>query len=196
MQNQTVQHQGRSFQCVHYSVDDEPSILNIFFFWKTTVLLAEQSNTRKPQLPETFSEPFCCLNCDLLHKKGAGPDAFRVDAAGTVTEAIEIKATVTEAGFTDVKRTMDFDELIWLSFSGYASLGYSIYRITKSDISSYVQKSKTDRDRGTINLRKIVNDLHITPLITGRIGIIKALAVPSQETALSVTEQTAALITP
>ena len=196
MQSLSVKHQGKSVQCVHYDVDDEPSILNIFFFWKTTVLLAEQSNTRKPQLPETFSEPFCCLNCDLLHKKGAGLDAFRVDAAGTVTEAIEIKATVTEAGFTDVKRTMDFDELIWLSFSGYASLGYSIYRITKSDISPYVQKSKTDRDRGTINLRRIVSDLDITPFVTGRIGVIKASALPSRETASSVVEQTAALFTP
>jgi len=93
MHSQIVRHQEKSIQCVRYSLDDEPSILDIFFFWKTSVLLAEQSKSKKPQLPETFSEPFCCLGCDLVHKRGAGVDAFRVDSAGHVTEAIEIKAT-------------------------------------------------------------------------------------------------------
>ena len=195
MQKLSVQVGHETVECIQYDLDDEPAILDIFFFWKTSVLLAEQSKTKKPQLPETFSEPSCCLVCDLVHKKGRELDAYKIDKNNQATTRIEIKATITEIGFTDVKKKSDFEELFWLSFSGYTSLSYAIYRISKADMDPYLDNSKTERDRATVSLNKIVSARNIQPFKSGRIGIV-ADAPLTTNTHLSLTEQIAALPSP
>lgn len=188
MQKLSVQVGQETIECIQYDLNDEPAILDIFFFWKTSVLLAERSETKKPQLPETFSEPFCCLVCDLVHKKGRGLDAYKIDNNNQATTRIEIKATITKVGFTDVKRTLPFDELFWFSFSGYASLSYVIYRISAADLQSYVNSSKTEGDRATVSLEKIVSAKNIQPFMSGRIGIV-ATESSGGDTDLSLTDQ-------
>lgn len=195
METLFIQDGQKKVECIRYSLKNEPAILDIFFFWKTSVLLAEQTRTKKPQLPETFSEPFCCLVCDLVHKKGAGLDAYRLDENNQVTAAIEIKATVTKSGFTDVKRVSDLTELVWLSFSGYASLEYEIYRITKADLQPYLSNSNTLRDRATVNLKGIVTAKNIPPFKSGRIGIVAAAPL-NVNTSLRLSEQVATLTSP
>jgi len=171
--------------CRRYEVSDEPGILDVFFFWKTTVLLAEHTHARKPQLPGGFSEAFTCFVCGLVHKEGTGPDAFRVNDAGDVEAAIEIKGTITEAGFTDVKRDLAFDELYWLSMSSYNDLRFSIYRFTRSEVKTVVDKSKTRRDRGTVGLRGLATELDRKPEVTGRIGFIVGADAPELLTNVS-----------
>src|SRR6266478_3415596 len=123
---------GKTYDCARYDRSDTPQVLDVFFFWKTAVLLAEHTKTRNPPLPEKFSAPLCCFLCGLVHKKGAGADAFRVGASDKIQASCEIKGTVTESGFTDVKRSLDFDELYWLSFSDHHTLQFEIYRFTKT----------------------------------------------------------------
>jgi hypothetical protein len=180
MEELMIPHNGSTYRCIRYDHSDEPRILNVFFFWKAAVLLAEQTQSKKPQLPETFSEPFCSLVCNLVHKVGAGIDAFRLDETGQVVAVIEIKATITTSGFTDVKRDLGFDELYWLSLASYNSLSYEIHRITREQILRFVEASNTQRDRATVNLAKIVESLSLPPIFKGRIGIIaENLASPT-----------------
>jgi hypothetical protein len=123
-----------------------------------------------PQLPQTFSEPFCCHICRLLHnKEGKGPDAF--DVTDGIVRAIEIKATITNNGFTDIKRDMNFNELYWVSMKSPEYFSFEIYRIERSRLEHYVESSKTERDRGTISLDKITKQEGIRPAFKGRIGI-------------------------
>lgn len=193
MKTTTVTYGNQQFPCRKYDIEDEPQILDTFFFWKTTVLLAEQTKSRRPQLPETFSEPFCCLVCGLLHKPGSGLDAFRYDEEGQV-RAVEIKATITPTGFTDVKLTEagfteieitesgvnevpinGFDELYWLSFADYNAYRYEVYRLEYAQITELADKSKTLRDRKTINLKSVVDQFDLPPVARGRIGVLRAL---------------------
>jgi hypothetical protein len=173
MEELMVSYIGNNYTCIRYNHSDEPRILDVFFFWKTAVLLAEQTESKKPQLPETFSEPFCSLVCSLVHKLGAGIDAFRLNQLGQVEAAIEIKATITASGFTDVKRDLGFDELYWLSLASYNSLSYEIHRITRDQISRFAAASNTQRDRATVNLAKIVERLSLKPIFRGHIGIVR-----------------------
>lgn len=168
----SVIYRNKSHICKKYGRDDEPHILDGFFFWKTAVLLAEQTRSKKPQLPETFSERFCCLVCNLVHKPGAGYDAFRLDDKGQVVATVKIKATITGSGFTDVKRSMDFDELYWLSFTHFSSLRYEICRLKKDHVHDFVVNSRTARDRGTVSIEKIAKAARIHPIQAGRIGVI------------------------
>jgi hypothetical protein len=163
----------KKHKCEEYEPADEPEILDVFFFWKTAVLLAEKTSSKKPQLPETFSEPFCCLICGLVRKRGAGVDAFRLNGADEVQATIEIKATITRSGFTDVKRDLEFDELYWLSLADYNSLKYEVYRFSRAEIRKCVAASRTERDRGTVNLKQITDRLQLKPIHRGRIGIVR-----------------------
>ena len=167
-----VNWKGSKIKALRYSEKDLPRILDIFFFWKTAVLLATNTESKKPQLPETFSEPFTCLISDLVHKRGKGPDAFRLDKRGETISAIEIKASITKTGFTDIKRDLDFDELLWLSFASYENLKYKIFRFARSELESAVANSNTRRDRGTINLMKVAKSLNKDPDFIGRIGVV------------------------
>jgi hypothetical protein len=165
---------GRTLNCAYYDESHLPAILNRLFFWKTSVLLAEQTNTKKPQLPGTFSEPFCCLVCGLAHNKlGTGPDAFRLTTTGNIEAAVEIKAMITSHGFTDIKRDLNFDELYWLSLEKHHHLRYKIYRFHNEQIGSFVARSNTKRDRGTGSLQNIAEALQLSPLYSGHIGIIR-----------------------
>jgi len=158
-----------------YQQVDEHEIVDNFFFWKITALMAKTRGHKTPQLPQTFSEPFCCYTCNLAHNLGgSGPDAFlvRKEATNKVQSAIEIKATITPQGFTDVKRDLDFDELYWLSMAGYENLTYEIYSMPRSMIEGYVKRSKTVRDRGTVNLTEIVHEGNLKPFRQGYIGIV------------------------
>ena len=168
-----VQWKNKHYECAEYDQNDELKILDKLFLWKTTVLLAKQTDSKNAQLPETFSEPFCCLVCGLVHKLGSGPDAFRLDSRGEVEAVIEIKATTTKQGFTDIKRTMDFDELYWLSFADFDTLHYKVYRLTKPHLENFVEASKTARDRATINLQAVVNKYGLQPIHQGYIGIVE-----------------------
>ncbi|MBN1460748.1 MAG: Bsp6I family type II restriction endonuclease [Armatimonadetes bacterium] len=158
--------------CVEYEAADEPGTLDVLFFWKTAVLLAEQTGSKKPQLPETFSEPFVCLICGLVRKPGKGPDAFSVASRGTARAAVEIKATITATGFTDAKRDLQFDELYWLSMPDYRNLRFSIYRFTRADLEQVVRQSRTRRERGTVGLAKVAAELGKKPFKEGRIGCL------------------------
>lgn len=169
----TVVYKNEEYPCIRYSWADEPKILDIFFFWKTAVLLAEQTQSKKPQFPEAFSERLCCLVCNLACKPGAGYNAFRLSKTGKALAAVEIKATITEQGFTDVKRDLEFDELYWLSFTDYNLLKYEIYKLTKQQLKEYVKQSKTERDRATVHLKRIADTYKLKPVRRGRIGIIK-----------------------
>ncbi|MCX6028649.1 MAG: hypothetical protein NT169_05020 [Chloroflexi bacterium] len=172
MKELTVTYNGKPYHCEKYEQADEPRIIETFFSWRIAVLLAGNIKSKNPPIPETFSEPFCCLVCDLLHKPGTGYDAFRQDNSGHVF-SVEIKATITGTGFTDVKRDLDFDELYWLSFCNYAQLRYEIYRLSKTDIFTAAGKSNTARERATVGLAKIVETAHLRPIQTGYIGIVR-----------------------
>jgi hypothetical protein len=173
---------GRNYRATKYEGSDEPRILDRFFFWKMTASMAGFTGDKRPQLPETFSEPFCCLSCDLLHNLDrSGPDAFRLDRYGNVESAIEIKATITKGGFTDVNRSLSFDELYWLSLASYDSLRYEIFKIHKSKIEPLVRASATARDRGTVNLQRVVDGHKLLPTFRGHIGIVSEKSLPSHK---------------
>jgi hypothetical protein len=163
---------GKIYECEQFSKSDLPSILEVFFFWKTATLLASTTGSKDPPLPEKFSERFCCLVCGLVHKSGSEPDAFRLDKTGSVVSVVEIKATITPTGFTDVKRDLNFDELYWISFADYKSLNYEIYRFSKTEIKLFVDKSKTSRDRGTVGLKAVADYHNLKPIQKGYIGVV------------------------
>src|SRR5712692_2966766 len=164
---------GRHFRTRGYGSSDEPKILDHFFFWKMTAVMAGFTDDKKPQMPETFSERYCCLVCGLLHNlERTGPDAFVVDTDGRVESAVEIKATITKGGFTSVGRSLNFDELYWLSFAGYNSLNYEIFRIHKSKIELLVRRSRRWSDRVTVNLQRLVDRYGLKPFQVGRIGTV------------------------
>ena len=163
---------GKKYDCETYEESDLPEILEVFFFWKTAALLAEKTGTKHSPLPEKFSARFCCFACGLAYKKpGPGPDAFRLNKRNKAIR-VELKATITPSGFTDVKRDQDFDELYWLSFAGYNALKYEIYKFKRSQIDFFVKKSNTNRDRATMNLKNVAVHYKLRPIQTGRIGVI------------------------
>jgi hypothetical protein len=171
MEKLSVQWNGKKYDCEKYDKSDLPKILEVFFFWKTATLLAKTTESKNPPLPEKFSERFCCLVCGLVHKSGSGPDAFRLDNSSKILSVAEIKATITPTGFTDVKRDLNFDELYWLSFADYAALNFEIYKFTKEQIKRVVDASGTERDRGTVNLKKVASFHKLQPIQKGCIGI-------------------------
>lgn len=175
MSTQTVKWKGALYECESYDATYLPSILEVFFFWKTAALLAKTTETKNPPLPEKFSARLCCFVCGLAYKKpGPGPDAFRLDKTGLVEAAVELKATITPSGFTDVKRDLNFDELYWVSFAGYKDLRFEIYRFDKEQIRRFVDKSKTNRDRATMTLAKVAEHFDLRPIRRARIGIVSA----------------------
>ncbi|SRR5712692_3901865 len=164
---------GRHFRTRGYGSSDEPKILDHFFFWKMTAVMAGFTDDKKPQMPETFSERYCCLVCGLLHNlERTGPDAFVVDTDGRVESAVEIKGTITKGGFTSVGRSLNFDDLYWLSFASYDSLRYKICRIKKPMIQQIIRRSRFGLDRGTVNLKRIVDRFELRPTHVGYIGTV------------------------
>ena len=112
------------------------------------------------------------FECGLLeNRSGKGCDAFRQNLDGSIS-AVEIKATISPGGFNDIKRDLRFDELYWLDFSSYDTLKYRIYRFTQSDVRLATETSRTARERATLNFRRFILDLNMTPLHAGRIGVI------------------------
>jgi hypothetical protein len=166
----TVDWHGRSYaKCRLYEPSDEPRILEVFSLWKVAVILSERTATKNPQLPQTFSEPFVSLLCGLAHNSGTGPDAFRLDPQLRAT-AVEIKATITPVGFTDIKRDLEFDELIWLDMHQYEVLSFDLYSLGRHEFEAAVAASRTARDRGTIGMRRIAVGLGRGPFLRGRVG--------------------------
>ena len=161
------------YECRSYDYSDLPQILDIFFFWKVSALLADTTGDKKPQFPESFSEKFCCFVCGLAHKPGDGPDAFKVGSNKKVRK-IEIKATTTATGLTSIKRDCNFDDLYWVSFVDYNSLKYVIYKFTRTQIMKLVDVPKVKNNIATVNLMKYAQDLKLEPAHKGRIGIVKA----------------------
>jgi hypothetical protein len=123
-------------------------------------------------LPQQFSEPFVSYLAGLVHNPKTGPDAFELSASDEVTAVVEIKATITDVGFTDLKRDLAFDVLYWLSMERYSDLQYSLYRVDKETLSNLTIDSRTPRERATVGLRKLFHELGVKPVTTGRIGIV------------------------
>lgn len=172
MKTVSIPWKDKSYECETYEAEDLPKILEVFFFWKTTALLAEKTETKNSPLPEKFSARFCCFTCGLAYKKpGSGPDAFRFDNENKA-RAVELKATITTTGFTDIKRDQNFDELYWLSFADHNALRYEVYKFQKREIDFFVQRSKTNRDRATMNLKNVADHFKVKPVQTGCIGVI------------------------
>jgi len=149
-----------------YEKSDEAAILEPLWVWKVACILNEKNNTRRPPLPENFSEPMVSYVCDLYHKQGRGPDAFLLNKDNKITKSIEIKATITESGFQEIKNAQ-YDELYWFRFHAHEKLEYKIYKFSRDKIDQYL-KGKNNRK---INLIKLVGK-DDKPITIGRIGII------------------------
>jgi hypothetical protein len=166
-----VHYKGRDYECERYSEEDVPQLLDIFYFWKTSALLADKLSLQNPQMPSTFSERFCCLVSGTVYKPGRGIDAFRLNASNRVVSTIEIKATTTPGGFTDIKRTPLPDEVMWLSLADYDRLAFEIFTIPRSLLKPYIRKSKTKRERVTLSLTDIVTAHKLTPTWWGHVTV-------------------------
>jgi len=128
-----VSYNGKQYECEKYEKKDEKDLIERYFFWRVSTFITANKKLRKPPIPEDFSEPFCCYVGNLVHKRGAGPDAFKLDSNGNVIRTIEIKATTTDSGFQGVKK-YSFDELYWLDLSEFKQLKYKIYKFTHDQI--------------------------------------------------------------
>jgi len=159
--------------CRKYDKDDVPVMLDRFFFWKVSALLAETTATKRPQLPESFSEPFVSYLFSLAHNPGTGPDAFELTPEGEVASVVEIKATITDAGFTDIRRDLEFDVLYWLSLGDYSKLRYRIHRLERASLRMVSEQSRTPRERATVGLDKVIRQIGTQPAKKGHIGIVE-----------------------
>ena len=172
-----VIHNGKTVPCNLYSHEDDFMILNIFFNWRMQEQLASASSLKRPSLPTEFSTPFCCRVLDLAHSTKSSksePNCFeigRVEDNAVAIKTIEIKATITEDGFTDIKKDLDFDELCWLDCSNYKNLSFYIYQFTKEDLKSFISESKTQRNSVTVHMAEIAKELGVQPVFEGRVGI-------------------------
>jgi hypothetical protein len=139
--------------------------------------LASASELKRPSLPTEFSTPFCCRVLDLAHavkSPKSEPNCFeigRIEDGSLAIKTIEIKATITEDGFTDIKKDLDFDELCWLDCSNYKNLSFYIYQFTKEDLKSFILESKTQRNSVTVHMAEIAKELGVQPVFEGRVGI-------------------------
>ena len=171
----SVIHNGESSPCQIYTPEDDPEILKVFFNWMLQETIASASGMKRPPLPSEFSIPFCCRILGLARKTRTAknsPDCFEIEGSydgAKITSAIEVKATITEDGFTDLKKNLDFDRLCWLDCSDYKNLKFSLIHFTRDELSGFVDGGK--RDRTTVHLRAIAEILGRTPFFEGSIGI-------------------------
>jgi len=172
-----VIHKGKRVSCNLYSHEDDFLILEMFFNWRMQEQLASASGLKRPSLPPEFSTPFCCRVLNLAHSTKSSksePNCFeigRIEDDGVAIKTVEIKATITEDGFTDIKKDMDFDELCWLDCSNYKGLSFYIYQFTKDDLKPFVSVSKTKRPSVTVHMADIAKTLDLKPVFEGRVGI-------------------------
>ena len=172
-----VIYKGKTVPCSIYSHEDDFMILNIFFNWRMQEQLASASELKRPSLPTEFSTPFCCRVLDLAHSTKSSksePNCFeigRVEDDPVAIKTIEIKSTITEDGFTDIKKDLDFDELCWLDCSNYKNLSFYIYQFTKEDLRSFISESKTQRNSVTVHMAEIAKELGVQPVFEGKVGI-------------------------
>ncbi len=177
MKTITVLHGGKTTQCNLYSEEDDFSILEKFFNWRMQEQLASAGNLKRPALPVEFSVPFCCRMLGLAHNVKSAksdPDCFEIATAGETTVAtkvVKVKATITEDGFTDIKKDIDFDELCWLDCSDYRNLSFHIYQFKKEDLANFLSESKTARASATVHMEGSASELGIRPVFEGRVGI-------------------------
>lgn len=172
-----VIHNGKKVSCNLYLHEDDFSILDVFFNWRIQEALTSVSGLKRPSLPTEFSTPFCCRVLNLAHSTKSSksePNCFeisRIEDDAVAVKAIEIKATITEDGFTDIKKDLDFDELCWLDCSNYKNLSFYIYQFTKESLKPFILESKTQRPSVTVHMAEIAKELKIQPVFEGRVGI-------------------------
>ena len=182
MKTMNVTWDGQAWpDCQQYEPDDEPGILDGFFYWKAAVLLADKTTSMKPGLPETFSKPFACLVSGLLYNPGRGPNAFRLRSDGaTVEAAVDIKATVGTSANATFSRFLRFDEVYWLNMTDHVNLRFSIIRFTKAEIGAVLRRPKAEPDRGFVGPWRLSQDLGRSPFLSGRIGFVREkMATPA-----------------
>src|SRR5207245_559066 len=134
-------------------------ILAILPTWRKYARTVEKIAGTSPQVSPAFSQAYCCWRFALVQKLGNGVDAFKLNATGGVSHAIEIKATSTLEGRNDIKIypqnvtmtksersvvvpnppsiEIKFAELYWLSFSDRKDrklAACSIYKVLPSEI--------------------------------------------------------------
>ena len=167
MQQLTTTYNAVDIALNKYNKSDEALILESLWVWKVACILNEKNGSRRPPLPEDFSESIVAYICGLHHKKGRGPDAFLLNQNNEIIKSIEIKATITESGFQEIKNEQ-YDELYWFRFHEHEKLKYEIYKFSRTKIEQFLN-GKNNRK---INLIKLIceND---RPIATGRIGLVQ-----------------------
>lgn len=169
---ETINYGETNFECILYDEEDVAKFLDIYFLWKISALLAKETKTKNLQLPATFSERIVCYALNLYHKpSGTGPDAFKKHNESQFLP-VEIKATMTNTGYTDVKRD-GFDYLYWLDLQGYADNTLKIYEFALSDIIQAIDGRKSRGNRTSIGLAQIADSFGKSPVFEGYIAVIK-----------------------
>lgn len=172
-----VIHNGKKVPCNLYLHEDDFSILDVFFNWRIQEALTSVSGLKRPSLPTEFSIPFCCRVLDLAYAVKplkSSPNCFEIghiEDDFLSIKTIEIKATITEDGFTDIKKDLDFDKLCWLDCSNYKNLSFYIYQFTKDELKPFISSSKTQRHSATVHMAEIAKELKIQPVFEGKVGI-------------------------
>jgi hypothetical protein len=166
MESLTTIYNTKNITLNKYDESDEALILEPLWVWKVACILNEKNGSRRPPLPEDFSEPMVSYICGLHHKQGRGPDAFLLNQDNEIIKSIEIKATITESGFQEVKNEQ-YDELYWLRFHEHEKLKYEIYKFPCEKIEQYLQ----GRNNRKINLINLIGEID-KPIAIGRIGIM------------------------
>ena len=175
MKNISIVHNGEDSPCHLYAKEDDPEILKVFFNWMLQETIASASGMKRPSLPNEFSVPFCCRILGLARKTRTSknnPDCFEIEGpydGAKVTSSVEIKATITGDGFTDLKKNLDFDRLCWLDCSNYKNLKFNLTHFTREELKCFVDGGK--RDRTIVHLRMIAEELGRAPFFEGSIGI-------------------------
>jgi hypothetical protein len=175
MEKEKIKYNGREYECIKYDKNDFMAILEPFFSWKLSSLVAEHwgkeegGRNKRPPLPESFSEKLCCYMCNLYRNQGNKPDAFLIKHKKEIIP-VEIKATVTEKGFQQVNNR-GYKELYWVSFPNVEQLKFKIYKFTKQEIGVFTRAKKIRDNK--FNFEDLARYLKRKEMVAGRIGIIK-----------------------